>query len=278
MGVASSQNNVVDRTMLTLAHVGFVPILTYTFTLRQYYFFTYMIIAVTFSILMHLCQISPQYGLVSDNWCLVGSGDDVRTGLSLLDYTFAYTAFPVLTTYGPDVHWIHRISILLVAFSGNELLMSVYAPAKTAALSFSVALMVINIILRILLLYYKGRHEDDDEKTCCTGSGQELQRFYRDHVNVPSLLIGVVVEALALVSYMLESDSNYVYLHSTWMFLGPIGAFFLIRGLDPRPLWRDLAFCCYPCPRYAPKYGPDAGPDDEALRPRSTRSSSSSLK
>lgn len=227
-----SMNNALGRTLLTLAHVSWVFVLVYTARRKLWVMFTLSLLAAVMSIMMHLCQISPQYGLTTDNFCWYGSGIDVQIGTSLGDYITAYTALVQWAVYGPDVHWIMQACMTLIYYSFNVVIVSESVPSITAPALLNGLLVLISLFTRVLVLYRKN----------------ELERFFDQHVSYVNFFTGLFIMAFAVVFYYLQTDDNYIWTHCMWMLLVPIGFYFLVRTYDPKSSFlQDVYFCCQCC-------------------------------
>jgi hypothetical protein len=229
-----SMGNVLGRTILTLSHLGWVWMLVYTGRMRFWTMFVAGFMTMLNSIMMHLCQISPQYGLTDHNLCWVGSGTDVQTGTSLADYVTAYTILVQFAVYGPDVPELLQAVWTLVYYSLNIAVISTYAPSLTGPAILNVILIAIPVIARVTLLHRAG----------------ELDLFYERHISIFNLVSGLVVLLLGIAFYYVQTDDNYIWTHALWMFIAPIGFCFLLRTFDPKVTFlQDLYFCIKCCIR-----------------------------
>jgi len=227
MGNSQDLNNASARAILELAHIGFLPTLVYLGIRKQWWMFTYVLYAVLNSMLMHLCQDNVGYGLYNGK-CLIGEGDDVGTGFSLGDYMTAYGFVVAVSVYGPDVPLTQQIVMIISIFEFNSIFISVYAPSMTAPLIINILFAVGNILVRALLIWQKG----------------ESLKYYNDYINLPSLITGVLLLVVAGICYLLQSDDNYIWLHSAWMFLAGLGSFFILHAFEKPSVWETIIHCC----------------------------------
>jgi hypothetical protein len=232
MGSSQSLSGAAARSILVVSHLSAVLILNYMGYHKRWAMFVFVLFAALGSIFMHLCQLDTNYGLVDENYCLVGEGTDVKTGLSLADYTTAYAMLPQFSIWGPDVTHAHQgvgtfLNVFLVAIT-----VSVYAPGKTAPIVVAVVLVVIHWTIRLVRMSQKENG---------------FKNFYERFFEPWSLVTGALIIVVGGVCYLLQTDDNYVYLHSTWMFLDFLGIYFLFRGLDPTNIGNDFTYCscCY---------------------------------
>lgn len=171
----------------------------------------YILNTVFWSCVMHACDNSRTYDLVGDTWCM----DMTARMLYTMDRVFACEAFQVVFLYGPDWRGTDaRLNFLLVGLVGNLAIVLRYRSETWPVVGFGVALFVITQGYRWIVLYTSGRH----------------RYFLRFHVNIPAYAIGAVFCIGAVVSFWMDENDKYWYLHSIWHCLIYLAAMFGLWG------------------------------------------------